>query len=239
MHGSSCDHRPPGHYRIFPALVAAALIHFVAFSGWSPPPQPALDLRPTVHLELQVTSRTSGSPEPQPHGATTDPPPAQPVQPLIPASPRKTPGPQPSVGARPQPPQAAPEPTAQSPGRETRLPADTAKTSRQTLQQITRTSAEQDPYRIKLAAHLAREMEQRSLPALRGLSRPVTMEIELQLMANGALTRARILKPTGIRAIDDTAYRASLAASPYPEPPATESMLNRFEVTLVFSPKRI
>lgn len=119
------------------------------------------------------------------------------------------------------------------------LPATKLLPREKTIAQITRSPAEQDPYQILLAAHLARELEKMNIPALKDLPQPVTMEIELQLMDNGALTRARILKPTGNRAIDDTAYRASLAASPYPEPPATESMLNRFGVELVFSPKRI
>ena len=74
------------------------------------------------------------------------------------------------------------------------------------------------------------------MPAIAQLSERVAMEIELQLLNNGALTRARVLKSTGLTRIDDAAYRASLAASPYPEPPAGGQ--NRFEIELVFSPNR-
>jgi protein TonB len=65
------------------------------------------------------------------------------------------------------------------------------------------------------------------------------MDVELQLLGNGALTRARILNSTGIEGIDAAAYRAALAASPYPEPPEDGREGNRFEVELVFTPKRL
>ena len=58
-------------------------------------------------------------------------------------------------------------------------------------------------------------------------------------MKNGTLTRARVTKSTGIKRIDEAAYRAALAASPYPEPPPNNESQDRFEVELVFSPKRL
>lgn len=106
------------------------------------------------------------------------------------------------------------------------------------LTRITQSPTEQDPYLIKLAIHLGRELEKLRVPAIGQLSQKVTMEIELQLLANGALTRAKILKPTGIKGIDEAIYRASLAASPYPKPPEDDNQ-NRFEVELLFSPKRL
>ncbi|GGC81237.1 hypothetical protein GCM10011362_32290 [Marinobacter halophilus] len=62
------------------------------------------------------------------------------------------------------------------------------------------------------------------------------MELELRILANGALTRARVVKSTGLPGIDDAAYRAALTASPYPRPVGENT--DRFEVKLVFTPKR-
>jgi len=74
---------------------------------------------------------------------------------------------------------------------------------------------------------------------MRSLTDTVAMEVELQLLGNGALTRARVLKSTGIKPIDEAAYRAALAASPYPQPPKDSGSANRFEVELLFTPKRL
>ena len=92
---------------------------------------------------------------------------------------------------------------------------------------------------VKLAIHLARELEKLRVPALRDLTETVAMEVELQLLANGALTRAKVLSSTGIRTIDEAGYRAALAASPYPQPPKDGENRNRFEVELLFTPKRL
>lgn len=247
MYGPSGIYRRQGRRSIFPALLAATLVHIAVFSGWPPLlRQPDPDLHPAIRLQLQPPNPPADSQRPSPRSpGKTTPAPDQPAPAAVPTQSvppkkfRKPAAPQPSLVARAQAPQPVPRNPYQGLSRELRPAPDTSKSARTTLEQITLVPAEKDPYRIKLATHLARELEQRNLPALKTLSRPVTMEIELQLMTNGALTRARILKPTGIRAIDESAYQASLAASPYPEPPATESMLNRFGVTLVFSPKRI
>jgi len=105
-----------------------------------------------------------------------------------------------------------------------------------TIQQVSRSPSESDPYLIKLAAHLAAKLEQQRIPAMAQLTSPVTVQLELKLLANGALTRARVVEPTGKKGIDEAAYRAALAASPYPEPKGETT--DRFEVTLVFTPKR-
>ncbi|WP_227515367.1 energy transducer TonB family protein [Marinobacter salinus] len=110
---------------------------------------------------------------------------------------------------------------------------------KEALTQITESPTEQDPYLVRLAVHLGRELEKLRVPAISRLDQTARMEIQLQLLDNGALTRSRILKSTGIEGIDDAAYRASLAASPYPEPPTDKENQNRFEVELVFSPKRL
>lgn len=104
---------------------------------------------------------------------------------------------------------------------------------------ITQSPAEKDPYLIKLAMHLAAKLETLRIPEIRELTRSSAMELELQLMGNGALTRVRVIKSTGIERIDNAAYRAALSASPYPEPPPDSSEKSRFEVKLVFSPSRL
>lgn len=121
--------------------------------------------------------------------------------------------------------------------------AESGTTSRETataeLTRITQSPTQQDPYLVRLAVHLARELEQLRVPAIAQLADTARMEIELQLMKNGALTQARVVRSTGIKEVDTAAYRAALAASPYPEPPAESSAGDRFEVELVFSPKRL
>lgn len=104
------------------------------------------------------------------------------------------------------------------------------------IQRISESPTEKDPYLIKLATHLAKKLEHQRVPAISELKKTVTMEIELRLMANGALTRARITESTGIQIIDEAAYRMALAASPYPSPEGEDS--DRFGVKLVFTPKQ-
>ncbi|MFP3979412.1 MULTISPECIES: energy transducer TonB family protein [Marinobacter] len=104
---------------------------------------------------------------------------------------------------------------------------------------ITLSPSEQDPYLIKLATHLATKLETLRIPAIKKLTNTSTMALELQLLSNGALTRARVVKSTGIEQIDLAAYQAALSASPYPEPPPDQRSKSRFEVKLVFSPSRL
>lgn len=107
------------------------------------------------------------------------------------------------------------------------------------IARITRSPAELDPYAVRLALHLAAQIEKLRVPAMGSLTETVAMEVELQLLGNGALTRARVLKSTGIENLDEAAYRAALAASPYPQPPEAAATGNRFEVELLFTPKRL
>lgn len=66
-----------------------------------------------------------------------------------------------------------------------------------------------------------------------------TVEVELQLMSNGALIGASITQRSGDAILDRAAYRGALGASPYPEPPAGNREGNRFRVTIKFAPERI
>ncbi|MBJ6138303.1 energy transducer TonB [Marinobacter litoralis] len=108
--------------------------------------------------------------------------------------------------------------------------------SGETIQRITRSTSEQDPYLIKLAVHLAEELQKLRVPAISQLNETKEMTLELRILANGALTRAQVKETTGIANIDRAAYRAALSASPYPKPVGETS--DRFDVKLVFTPKR-
>lgn len=113
------------------------------------------------------------------------------------------------------------------------------KESSEDVTRITQSPTEQDPYLIKLAMHLATQLETLRIPAIKALTGNRTMELELQLLGNGALTRVRVITSTSIEQIDNTAYRAALSASPYPEPPPDQGGKSRFEVKLVFAPSRL
>ncbi|MFO8141436.1 MAG: TonB family protein [Marinobacter sp.] len=132
--------------------------------------------------------------------------------------------------------QKAPSTHASADSAETTALLSKSTDEQESAQRITRTPVEQDPYRVLLATHLAETLEQQRVPAISRLKATVTMELELRIMPNGALTRARVVKSTGVSEIDDAAYRAALAASPYPEPEAENR--DRFGVKLVFTPKR-
>lgn len=169
------------------------------------------------------------NPAPQPEMITTH-------QPTIRTAPRPQPDNPPAQQAAPAESAARPAaaaPDSQQPGRQEVAPRDDRVT------RITQSPIETDPYVIKLASHLAIQLEGLRVPAISRLSGPVAMEVELQLLGNGALTRARVLKSTGVDSIDKAAYRAALAASPYPEPPEGASGQNRYDVELLFTPERL
>lgn len=187
-------------------------------------PIPPFELQPEITTvpspEVVTTNDTRRSPPPAKQPA---PAPAEPVQ-------------QPDTSSSPSP--ATSSQTASPSRAGSQAPAESA-LEPEPMTRITRSPAEADPYLVKLATHLARELENMRVPAISQLPGPVAMEVELQLLGNGALTRARVVKSTGVANIDRAAYRAALAASPYPEPPGASPGENRFEVELLFTPKRL
>lgn len=226
--------RPPSipvSYRLALALSLAVLVHTLLFAGLPSPLKDARQLSHRLVLELSApasppvaatlaNSDSASRPVPRPETERPLTPIAQ-RQPHIPPETleHQTPSTQANAGS----------------AKTTALPSKP--TDQQKLaQQITRTPVEQDPYRILLATHLAATLERQRVPAMSKLNATVTMELELRIRPNGALTRARVVKSTGVPEIDEAAYRAALAASPYPEPEAENS--DRFGVRLVFAPKR-
>lgn len=259
-------HRTPANYRIGLAVSAALLVHTLLLSGFPSPIQQPDDIRHSVRVEL-VSPGTTAQPALTPSTSTQAPSNRNPKFEVAPTQtesvpptlePTTTEAERAITEATPAPPKEPPTavtpttPSRAAPNKPSQAPESPASaatrageqaprpeaelTAEQT--QVTESPSEQDPYLITLAVHLSQELQRIRVPAIRQLSERVTMDIELQLLENGALTRARILKSTGIKMIDDAAYRASLAASPYPEPPTDEESENRFEVELVFSPKR-
>ena len=260
MTGSTLSQGLPANYRLALAVSTAILAHTLLFSS-VPAPIHDQDDALSHRLTFQLVSTGGAAPSrPSPSASAQAAPkprhdsfvvPTAP-QPVPTRSEQTTPSPAPeTAAATPEPlgkPQPAPRPgqaiasrpTAPSAadGRPARPPVSEAgEPSERT--QITRSPTEQDPYLIRLATHLARELEQLRLPAINQLRDTVRMEIELHLLANGALTRARVIRSTGSSQIDGAAYRAALAASPYPEPPQDGGEQRRFEVELVFTPKRL
>ncbi|QSP96280.1 TonB family protein [Marinobacter salinisoli] len=110
---------------------------------------------------------------------------------------------------------------------------------RDTVNQVTSTPAEQDPYIVTLAIHLGQQIERMPIAGINQLREKASLEVELQLLDNGALTRSRLLKSSGNKRLDNAVYHASLAASPYPAPPEHYQGQSRFEIQLIYSPKRL
>ncbi len=243
----------PAKYRIALALSLAFLVHTLVLSG-VPSPLTAPDHhRQALCFEL-VEPGLNAAPEAAAHISQPKPVrnphfdvPSQP-EPVVttqhssrkthPNEPEPDSGPSQPVAEKPRSTPAPPSATRTPSPVGSEAPAASVRKSEQ-LARITESPSERDPYLIKLATHLGRQLESERIPTMGALAKATTMEIELQLLGNGALTRARVIKSTGNQQIDDAAYRAALAASPYPEPPASNSDQHRFEIELVFTPTRL
>lgn len=219
-------HSLPAGYRIALAMSAAFLAHTLLLSGFPSPFQEPDDAHHRVSVELIAPGAVTRPELPTATALANNRNPRFEVSPLQTETKR-----------------SQSEPVAQTTSTMTSTPARAGAQAPlvepqpvATATRITESPDEQDPYLVKLAVHLGHELEKLREPAITQLSERRAMEIELQLLNNGALTRARVLKSTGLKRIDDAAYRASLAASPYPEPPVGGQ--SRFEIELVFSPNR-
>jgi protein TonB len=89
--------------------------------------------------------------------------------------------------------------------------------------------SEEASYITLLAQTIAQKATIRRLENVEG-KQVLNVEIELNLMSNGALIGARITDSSGHDGLDQRVYRAALEASPYPEPPSTGSRQQRFRV---------
>ncbi len=230
------------------ALSLAFMAHTLLLAGLPAPLQEARELSHRLVFRLATapsdataaSAPASNSAQPPRHPefevpaapeviSTTAPakPITQPEQLPEPAPAQQQPAPAPS-------PQPAPAP-ASTPSTES-APRTGKQEATETIARTSESPADHDPYLMLLATHLAEQLDQQRVPAISQLAEKVSMELELTILPSGALTRARVIKSTGIQRIDEAAYRAALAASPYPEPEGEKS--DRFEVRLVFTPKR-
>ncbi|GGE68143.1 hypothetical protein GCM10011533_20610 [Streptosporangium jomthongense] len=259
-HGS--NNSLPAKYRIALALSTALLIHTLLLSGIPSLVQDApVRHREQLTLELVATTTTQATPAPDSSRQNPEPDPAtnavpdnsnpEPIKPDILASQsqQKT-GHQDfktreNARASEQTEKTGPAEAALASPASSSPPVSGArgqvaeKENTGELTRITQSSSEQDPYLAKLAIHLANQLDAQRIPAIRDLRDSSTMELELQLLSNGALTRVRVIRSTGIAQIDRAAYRAALAASPYPQPPPGKPDNSHFEVKLVFAPSRL
>lgn len=238
----------PASYRLGLAVSLALLFHTLLLSGVPTPLEEQMEAhRESVSFQLvSPGARETIASVPEKSGAHRRAPQIPPfeVEPLKPENP-----PEPERVTTRQPETSSPVADTNSPNngparaststRAGKKPEHSQEKMEQSITRITESPAKVDPYVVKLATHLARSLEELRVPAMRSLAETVAMKVELQLLENGALTRARVLKSTGIASIDEAAYRAALAASPYPQPPEGDANRNRFEVELLFTPKRL
>lgn len=94
-------------------------------------------------------------------------------------------------------------------------------------------------YETELARKISAELGRASvhLPSASARKQLKPIELEVQLMANGALIDARITDTSGNQGLDQSAVRAALRASPYPEPPEEDrSGALRYQVRFLVEP---
>jgi len=236
----------PAQYRIALAISLALLLHTLGLSAIPLLSEPTEHPTPTMTIALipagsEAAPRATASPEKKTRveAPTTNTTMVNSPQVRHRISPSQTPTPAPPAIEAAQAVETAPE-TAPSPsntaGTASRSPVAE---SHRDIAQITEAPEESDAYVISLATRIARELKYGRIPTLRNLTAPVAMEIELHLLSNGALIKADVYRSSGMEAIDGAAYRAALAASPYPEPPGKEGRQQRYRVELLFSPERL
>lgn len=251
---------PPAKHRILLAVSIALLLHtlvaaLIPYQQSTAPPPP---------LKLQVTLAPKGAtPSPASNASTASgpetpqPPTQQPVAEPPPTIPEvvtrltETAGiaaPNPEVAPAPVP-QALPEPprpaesaisTAASEASSPTIAGTTApepdlEAPTDTVTQLGE-PAETSPYTAALARRIS-EYSSRYLKV--ETDRPMAVELELQLLSNGALVAAVVSRSSGSEVLDRAAYRGALNASPYPEPPKENRGGNRYRVEIVFTPERL
>lgn len=94
-------------------------------------------------------------------------------------------------------------------------------------------------YEAELARKISAELGRASvrLPSASAREQLKPIELEIQLMTNGALVDVRITDSSGSQGLDQSAVRAALRASPYPEPPEEDrSGALRYQVRFLVEP---
>ncbi|MEQ9545946.1 MAG: TonB family protein [Marinobacter sp.] len=235
----------PAQYRIALAISLALFLHTLGLSAIPLLSEPTEQTTPTMTIALipvgsEATPATSASPgKTRAEARVTNKTIVNSRQEQHRIMPEPAPTTSPPANESAQTTETTPQ-TAPSPSNTAGAPSDSpAAESRRDIAQMTEAPKETDAYVIKLATRVADELKRSRVPTVRKLSSPVAMEIELHLLSNGALIKADVYRSSGTEAIDGAAYRAALAASPYPEPPGKEGGQQRYRVELLFSPERL
>lgn len=99
----------------------------------------------------------------------------------------------------------------------------------------------ENSYVTALERQIGQELSKWPVPSSHSIEQIVSMEIELHLLGNGAVRGVDVKRSTGIAPLDQSAVRAAMLASPYPEPPRSDKRSGdlRFRVEIKFSPERI
>jgi periplasmic protein TonB len=158
--------------------------------------QPSRDVPRTSRPQTRTVPKPSGSEAPETKVDSK-------TQPL------KDTQPQQSTGIRQPAPSVAGQPSARQ------------ETSEQEVTLKSEAPIEENAYLSLLVQNIARKAQ---IPKLDDYEKGQVLgvQLELNLMANGALIDVRITKSSGNEALDGRVYRAALLASPYPEPPTSE-----------------
>lgn len=220
----------PASYRLLLAVSLAILAHTLVLAGLPSPLKEARELTHRLVFTLTTpaavpTPESVASPEPpKPRHSEFEIPPAEPVVTSTESTFSAPPESQTVTATQPDSPKRTTEST-QTRATSFESPASvatsalTARASEaietpKPVKQKTETPDERDPFVAKLSSHLSEYLFR--VPKTDAKTWSVT--IELSLMANGALTHAKIIKSTGFKDVDEAIYQAALAASPYPAP---------------------
>ncbi|TGN41019.1 TonB family protein [Marinobacter confluentis] len=250
----------PETYRITLAVSVALLAHTLLMATFTID-LPKHSYNP-VTVSVQLTPRGSRASAKQPPASTApavvaepftieEMPPSEPTRALQVTStpqPRKAPEPQPEaspehnpVPDRPNRQESLPQP-AQNSARAT-LPSAPSKAGRQTGKPIeseheitlqSEAPSEESSYISLLAQTIGERATIRKLEDVKK-GQTLSVELELDLMSNGALVAADISRSSGNDGLDQRVYRAALEASPYPEPPSSASRQRPFRVEVRYT----
>lgn len=246
----------PETYRITLAVSVAFLVHTLLMAGFSFE-LPDHNHNPvTVSVQLMPQGSTpSSESEPSPTHSSVratpfsikeTPEPTPSVQTTTSAQPRKVPEPEPEAAAETSPKpdnRPAPQPEQQNASSSSAPASAPSAAGEQSAEQQdakrrlalrSEAPSEESSYISLLAQTIGEKAKIRKLEDMEK-AQVLSVELELNLMSNGALVGAKITEPSGNDGLDQQVYRAALSASPYPEPPSSTTRQQRFRVEVRYT----